>query len=375
MPHDLFDPALYQGTRRPLLEAETLPAWCYSDPVFYDREMARLFRPAWRLAGRADEIPEAGDYLTAWTAGGSVILLRDREGAVRAFANSCRHRGAELVSGQGRTKALVCPYHSWSYRLDGSLAAAPGMAGVQGFDAACHGLLPLRTAQWGGFLFVTLDDDAPPLAAHLGDMIPRFACYGLEDLRCVRRMTFDVEANWKLLAENALEAYHTGSVHGKSLGQQRAEALQTSGNWTGLLVLDERSVGTLPGRPPPFPAIPGLTGDAARGTHFTMIYPATQLACAQDCAWWFDIQPLGPTRSRLVLGFCFPEATARRADFAAKVAAYYHRWELATPEDNAICEAQQRGLAFTGRPPGRFAPGEFAVHALDNWILDRLLES
>ena len=371
---DLFDPARYAAVRRPLREAETLPAWCYRSEAFFEREIERIFKPTWRFVGRADEIPAAGDYLAFDTAAGPALVIRGEDGRLRAFANSCRHRGAELLSGQGNCPVIVCPYHAWSYGLDGRLKGAPHMGDVEGFEAADFALAPMRLETWAGFIFVTVDSKAPSLQEHLGDLPERFACYDPESLRCTRRVEFEVTANWKLLAENALEAYHTGTVHRATLGQQAAEPLTTRGDWTGLLVLDETSVATLSGEAPPFPAIPGLAGDATRGTYFTMVYPSTQFACAQDCMWWLDFQPLEPGRTRLVLGSCFPEPTVARPDFESEVQAYYRRWDRATPEDNAICEAQQRGLASELRRPGRFAAGEFAVHAIDNWVLDRILD-
>lgn len=373
----LFDPRSYAGVRRPLRQAETLPSWCYRDDAFYQRELDRAFRPSWRLAGRGDEIPASGDYLVVWTAGGSVIVVRGEDGHPRAFANACRHRGAELVCDKGRKgncKAFVCPYHSWSYRLTGELVGAPGMAAAEGFDKADFGLMPVRLEDWGGFLFVNLDATAPSLAAYLGSMPAFFAGHGFSDLTCVRRVEFLVEANWKLLAENALEAYHTGTVHATTLGQQKAETLETEGNWTGLVVRDEVSVGTLRGEPPPFPVIPTLQGQAKGGAYFTMIYPSTQIACAPDCVWWVDFLPLGPTRSKIILGSCFPRDTVVQPNFDQDVQAYYRRWDEATPEDNEICEVQQRGLAFQDRPPGRLAASEFCVHALDNWVLDKVLD-
>ena len=376
MSHDSppFDPALFAEVRRPLAEASTLPAWCYSDAAFFAREQDRIFKPAWRFAGRADELTEPGDFLTLDTAGGPVFLLRGEDGRLRAFANSCRHRGAQLLEGRGRCPAIVCPYHAWSYGLDGSLKGAPGMAEVMNFDKADFGLTSLRLESWAGFVFISTDAAGPSLADHLGDMPKRFASHAPEQMRCVRRVTFDIKANWKLLTENAMEAYHTGPVHRTTLGQQAAELLETDGDWLALRVLDEASIATLKGEAAAFPEIEGLTDEARFGTTFTMILPATQFVFAPDCMWWLDFQPLGPARTRLELGSCFPETTVARPDFAQAVVAYYRRWDLATPEDNAICEAQQRGLASALRRPGRYAAAERHVHSLNNWVLDRVLE-
>ena len=371
---DLLDPGHYEAVRRPLLEAETLPAWCYTSEVFFRAEKERIFKRYWSFVGRADELSSPGDFLCVDIASGPAVVLRGTDDRLRAFANSCRHRGARLLDGQGRCPAIVCPYHAWTYALDGCLVGAPDMAEAVAFDRSEHGLQALRLETWGGFIFITADPETAPLADHLGDLPAQFAAHDPERLRCTRRVSFDIAANWKLVAENALEAYHTGSVHRASLGRQEAEPIATRGGWTGLRVLDEASVATLPGEPAPFPAIPGLAGDALRGTAFTLVYPATQFAFAQDCVWWLDIRPLGPARTRLVLGSCFPEATVAQTGFARQAEAYYRRWDLATPEDNGICEAQQHGLASDLRRPGRFAAAEFAVHAFDNWVIDQVVD-
>jgi len=182
-----------------------------------------------------------------------------------------------------------------------------------------------------------------------------------------------INSNWKLLAENALEAYHTGSVHQKTLGQQESSPIETTKNWTGLLVKDENSVGTMPGDSKPFPHISGLSEEARSGTYFTMLFPATQLVFAQDCMWWLAIKPIAVDRTQLTLSACFPEATIDLPDFDEKVKPYFKRWELATREDNSICESQQQGQIFD-RPAGRFTAAEFAVHEMSNWVLDQLLD-
>jgi len=117
---ELFDPRHYKAVRRPLLDAETMPTWCYTSDAFYRREVDRIFRKVWNFLGAADQIPRPGDYFTVTFAGVPVIILRDEDGELRAFANSCRHRGSALLDGSGNCKRIVCPYHSWNYRLDGS---------------------------------------------------------------------------------------------------------------------------------------------------------------------------------------------------------------------------------------------------------------
>ncbi len=372
-PEQLFAAEGYAEVRRPLLEASTLPPHCYTDDAFFRREIERVFRAHWQFAGREEQLEGPGSYFCHDGPGGGVIIIRDSGGEVRAYANSCRHRGARLLQGSGSCKRIVCPYHSWSYGLDGALLGTPGMQQVRGFDNGDFPLLELAVECWDGFIFVHHQPSPPPLAEHLGSMPARFAGHGCASMRLAGELHFDIAANWKLLAENALEAYHTGSVHRETLGQQQARAIDTAGNWTGLLVEDEQSVATLPGEDNPFPYIGGLDEEALSGAFFTMLYPATQFVFAQDCMWWLSFAPVAVDRTRLTIGACFPQSTMARPDFDAKAKPYFDRWRSATAEDNAICEQQQLGQALT-RPPGRFAASEFAVHAFDNWILDQLLD-
>ncbi len=154
---DIFDPAHYTATRRPLLEAETLPPWCYTSEEFYQREVERIFRKVWNFVGHVSQVALPGDYFALTFAGVPAIILRDLSGTLRAFANSCRHRGSALLEGSGNCRAIVCPYHSWTYSLDGILRAAPEMKETADFDLADAGLIPLRIDTWGGFLFLCFE--------------------------------------------------------------------------------------------------------------------------------------------------------------------------------------------------------------------------
>ena len=206
-PDDLFDPTHYQEVRRPLVEASTLPGWCYTNPIFYEREVRRIFWPSWHFVGREDELPQPGDYLIYDGVGGPVIVIRTPSGSVKGFYNTCRHRGMRLLNDQGSAPRIVCPYHSWAYACDGSLIRAPGMTSVRGFDLKQHGLVPVHLETWAGFIFVHYGEQSADLKDWLGDMPTFFTDHRPKDLLCVRRKQFDVGCNWKLLIENAMEAY------------------------------------------------------------------------------------------------------------------------------------------------------------------------
>ena len=370
---DLFQPDTYKDLRKPLLEASGLPPACYTSSRFYSREVTQLFGQHWQFVCREEQLADAGSYVCFDGVAGPIILIRGDDNHIRAFANSCRHRGARLLDGSGKCRRIVCPYHSWSYRQDGRLMAAPGMEEARNFDREDFPLLEYPVDSWAGFVFVHYQASPPPLTDQLGSLTDRFGAHDCVQMRYAGGLEFEIAANWKLLAENALEAYHTGSVHRETLGAQQARPIEDrQGAWTGLLVEDEHSVATLPGEDNPFAYIPGLGEEALSGAYFTMLYPSTQFVFAQDCMWWLAFMPTAVDRTRLTIGACFPQATLERPDFEAKVKPYFDRWQRATAEDNAICEQQQLGQAVS-RSPGRFAASEFAVHEFNNWVVDGVL--
>ena len=372
-PLDIFQPQHYARTRLPLAEAETLPPWCYTSKEFFAAEMNTIFRKTWNFVGRVDEVGETGAFMALEVSGEPIILVRGGDGAVRAFANTCRHRGARLLCGEGRKSAIACPYHGWTYGLAGELRGAPGMDGVKNFDKADYGLIPLRLETWAGFMFVDLSGTAPPLAEHLGNIVDVFAPYGFEDFVCVRRTEYDLACNWKIYIENAMEDYHTATVHRKSIGTQTTAREETTGEWDAIHMPADGTIAILPTDTTPFPHVATLSGKPARGTFFTVIYPNTFFATTHDCMWWLHAVPLAPDRTRVIHGACFPRATTLRDDFEAVLPRYFKRWEKSLGEDNDISVEQQIGMMSAFGRAGRFSLMEPVVHALDNWVLDRVL--
>lgn len=370
---NIFDPRHFAKARLPLLEAETLPRWCYTSPAWHQREIERVFLRSWLFVGRADEWPRPGDYRAVDTPGGSVLIVRDQAGRMRAFANVCRHRGARLLDGAGNTRSIACPYHSWTYRLDGRLAGAPDMDRPKTFDRAAYGLAALRLDVWAGFVFITFDERAPTLLDWLGDMPERFRSYSFDEMVVGRRSEYEIACDWKLILENALEDYHTGTVHKSSLGEQHEYPEPTEGQWEALYMPGEKSIAVLPHELQRLPNICTLAGNPAKGTYFTVIYPNTQFACTVDCMWWLSLTPIAPERCRVSVGFCFPRSTVALPDFAARVEPYYRRWDLSIIEDNSTGEMQQRGLRSHLRRSGPYCWREPMVQRFGLWIVDRVI--
>ena len=373
---DIFDPDIYTPVRRPLEQASHLPAWCYTSQDFYDREVERVFMHSWNFLGRADRIPHAGDFFTVELAGVPAIVVRGADRRLRAFANSCRHRGSRLLSGDGSCgRAIACPYHGWTYDLDGRLIATPGMDGVADFETADYGLHPIRLDCWDDFVFINFDPNARGLEAQLGELPNRMSSYNFTDMVCTRRHEYHVNCNWKLLVENAMEEYHTSTVHRGSVGSQSLTFENGSGEWEAGHLLSEDSVATLPGEAAGFPHIPTLEGLAAKGTYFVLVYPCTVFAFNQDCIMWLEIYPQGPNHTQMIVGSAFPKATVARDDFETIVQKYYRRWDTSVPEDNWISEQQQLGLSSPLSVTGRASRFEPLVHEIANWVLDRVLDA
>ena len=177
--------------------------------------------------------------------------------------------------------------------------------------------------------------------------------------------------------ENALETYHTGTVHRETLGHQQSEPTATEGEWACLRVCVARkqTLSVLNEEHGALPISPHIPGDQRTSTFFTNIYPCTQFVFAPDSMWWLAVRPESANRSRLEVGSCFAADVISRPDFEEKVQAYFERWDTATPEDNAICELQQAGSRTAPLAQGRFGKEEALVHALANWVLDNVLQA
>jgi len=196
------------------LDDVTLPFAWYSDEAMLRRERARIFARSWQYAGRTEQVAEPGAFLATEAGGIPILVVRDKQGELRAFVNVCRHRGAVLTDGCGRRETIQCHYHAWTYDLDGSLRAAPRSEREPGFEKEEWSLLPASAGVWGPFLFVNPDPEAPPLGEHLGELPEILARdIDIDGLVFHSRVEFGANANWKVVVENFLECYHCPTAH------------------------------------------------------------------------------------------------------------------------------------------------------------------
>ncbi|QGX98209.1 aromatic ring-hydroxylating dioxygenase subunit alpha [Roseovarius faecimaris] len=363
--------------RLPAAQASCLPPVCYTSPEICEAEIARLFRQSWLCVGRSDMVTGPGDYIALDFAGQSLILLRDTEGVLRAYANSCRHRAARLVDGEGRCKGLRCPFHSWFYGLDGRLVSAPRMDAAEGFEKSDHGLHAYACEERFGFAFVCLAADAPPLDADLDGFAEIHAPWPLDRLVTIRRQELEVACNWKAFLEVFNEYYHLPFVHPDSIDsvyappdapEEVAGAFATqfgATEGTGGLLEDTQSFA--------LPPIPGMTGRAASGARYTWVFPNMAFAANTDALWCYEAYPLGPDRCKVVQSSCFPPESMALPYFAEKSAVYLDRMDAALAEDVPALENQQRGFACPDARAGRFQPDlEPSVAGFARWYARRM---
>lgn len=371
---DIFSPDLYQSVRLPCTQAEALPTWCYTSEEWYQRELEKIFLPAWHFVGRLEQIPNPGDYLTESFFGKSMIIIRGKDHHIRAFYNSCQHRGSKLLTDKGNCKFIQCKYHNWTYKLDGTLNGTPYMGKVENFNKCDYGFDTIRCEAIEGLIFITFNNSAPNLEDYLGDYSTLVAKpYRLMDMVCVREKEYKLKSNWKFYVEVDMETIHTPNIHKNSIGVQHVERPATRGEWVCVYHESEETVALHPGkRHLGFPHIQGLTGQAAKGTFFSILYPGFFIVSTQDSMWWIYKIPEGPEETRVKVGFCFPHLTVERNDFEEVAQRYYARWDQVIEEDNWITEFQQEVIRSSR--PGRYSHKEFVVHEVDNWILDKVLD-
>lgn len=331
----------------------------YSDPVIAEREIATIFESRWLGIGRADQVSAPGDFMTRDIAGHAIILTRDAAGKLRALANVCRHRGSRLVDGCGQTRLIRCPFHSWSYGLDGQLAAAPHMDMCEGFQKSDHGLMPYRVEERFGFVFVSLGD-AGDLDDQLDDFDALHAPWPLDKLVTHRRRTLRVNCNWKAFLEVFNEYYHLASVHPASIDslyEQPKPGDRVVGQFATQFGKTEGTGGLLEGaQDSALPPIPGLESPWRDGVRYTWAFPTMTFAAGRDALWVYEAFPDGPDWCDVVQTVCFHPDTMAQAGFAQRADAYTERADAAIDEDIPVLAFQHRGLQSRGAVRGPLNP-------------------
>jgi phenylpropionate dioxygenase-like ring-hydroxylating dioxygenase large terminal subunit len=361
-----FDPADLEPALRPFGQSRMLPRDAYLSPRVFAFEQQRFFAGSWTCVGREGDLEGSGAQRAVRVGGAGVLLARGVDGRVRAFANTCRHRGHELLGvGEQTTRRTVqCPYHAWTYDLDGSLRAAPGFRDHQQFQPAEHGLVELPLESWHGFLFVNGSGDAPPFAEHVGALDDLVAPYQPERLVPLASHSYDLACNWKVILENYHECYHCPLIH-PELCQVSPPAsgdnFELDGAWVGgtMDLKDHAATMSLDGHSDGVP-IPGLDGERLRTVAYLGLFPNLLLSLHPDYVMTHLVEPLGPDLSHVVCTWYFPPEAASQPGFDPSYAVEF--WDRTNRQDWAACESVQRGMASPHFRPGPLAPAEDAVY-------------
>jgi choline monooxygenase len=327
----------------------TLPYAWYTDPDVLARERAALFAGAWQYAGHLGEMASPGSYLTCRVADVPLVVVRDREGELRAFVNVCRHRGAEVVSGAGRCTTLQCHYHAWTYGLDGALRAAP--RSDPDFDRSELGLRGAAVDTWGPFVFVHVASDPPPLADTLGPLPDVAAAHGLDlgALRFHHRVTYGVDANWKVAVENYLECYHCAVAH-PSFSD----------------VVDVRPDAYVLESHPTFASHYAPARNGSDAGQFHLVWPTLKVNVMPGPPNLSigPLWPVSPSRTEGFLDYFFaPDASE------AWIADFLELDNQVGAEDAALVASVQRGMASGVFEDGRLLlPSESLIAAFQAWV-------
>jgi Rieske 2Fe-2S family protein len=364
------------GTNSPPTLRTTLPARAYTDAAWFALEMDRVFARMWIAAGRADQLDHAGAFIRRDVAGASVLIVRGADGTIRAHHNVCRHRGTRLcVDSTGTLHGSIqCPYHAWTYGLDGRLLAAPQMDEVDGFDRSEYPLKPVACETWDGHIFINLSDSPGPLRDQLGDLPARFAPWAMHDLRLGHRMVYDVATNWKLVVQNYNECLHCPVIHpllNRMHHYLGAANVPTTETYCGGAMGFKDGIETLSSDGKLRRAVlPGLGPiDRAQVSYFA-IYPNFLLTLHPDYMMTITIWPRDCGHTTLIAEWHFHPDEMAKPDFVYRDAVEF--WDRTNREDWAISEQSYLGIRSRGYQPGPYSEREKQLWEFDQFILSRI---
>ncbi|HEY7180969.1 MAG TPA: aromatic ring-hydroxylating dioxygenase subunit alpha [Blastocatellia bacterium] len=351
----------------PLAGAWTIPAAWYVDPRIMALEKRTVFSRSWQLVGRAEQVRKPGQYVTWELAGEPLLVVRGDDQVLRGFFNVCRHHAAAIMTAaEGETRNLRCPYHGWTYSLEGELRGTPDFSGVCDFDRAANGLAPVETAVWENWVFVKLDPEGPALADFLGsDLTGRMRGLNLVDFHWTERRRYQLDCNWKVFVDNYLDGgYHVPYLH-KGL-----DSVLNYSNYT----IETGGRFCLQSSPVVANGAEAQTGEVRKGDRafYYWIYPNFMINWYAGVMDTNLVIPLGVDRTEVIFDFYFTDVSerARERNLASVAVA-----ERIQDEDVGICESVQRGLKSRSYAAGRLSVRREAGERLFHQLLHADLQS
>jgi phenylpropionate dioxygenase-like ring-hydroxylating dioxygenase large terminal subunit len=353
--------------------AHTLAGRYYTSPDVLARERERIFTHDWICVGREEQLPNAGSYFLADAGGESLIVVRDVSGSLHAHYNVCRHRGTRLCeTAHGAfTGAIVCPYHAWTYGLDGTLMTARNMKDVPDFKESEFPLRAAALTVWEGFIFVNLADAPQPFAVALAPLIGRFDRWNVRSLREARRIDYDLACNWKLILQNYSECYHCPLVHPQldkvspwDSGRNDLGHGPVLGGYMSLRHGGDSM--TLSGRSARLP-LPNLDAQDRERVYYYEIFPSLLLSLHPDYVMAHYLTPISYDRTRVTCVWLFDPKEIAREGFDPSDAVEF--WDMTNRQDWHVCELSQLGVSSRAYTPGPYAHAETLLHAFDTHYL------
>ena len=346
---------LAENVAMPFERAQAMPPSVYTSQSFMEQEIEGIFAKEWYCVGRADALREAGDYVTARLAGQPVVVLRDRDGGLRALSNVCLHRMSTMLEGRGRMRALTCPYHGWTYNLDGSLRGAPAMSLNEGFCKEDYRLPQVRCEEWLGWVFITLNPDAAPVAEQLAEVEAMVGGYDMTNYTESFYEEHEWDTNWKVLAENFMESYHLPVCHAGTIGglSKLEEMVCPPGraafNWHTILKDDSLRIAMA------HPTNTRLEGDMRRTTFLLAIYPSLLITLTPGYFWYLSLHPVAPGRVHIRFGGGMSDDYKDDADAQENFAALKTLLDEVNVEDRGCTEKVYAGLKSGLARPGHLS--------------------
>jgi glycine betaine catabolism A len=351
--------------------ANTLAQRYFISPQIFTEELQKIFARQWTLVGHQSQLAKSGDYFLAEVAGESFIIAKDQRSTIRAFYNVCRHRGSRLCEDQnGHAVAIQCPYHAWTYALDGRLLGAPHMDETPGFHKDEYPLKQARVGLWEGFIFLSLMDAPAPLEEWFAPLGRKFPRWNLPALRSAKRIEYDVRANWKLIFQNYSECYHCLGVHpelSRISPYDSAENDLTDGPFLGgfMRIKTDKSL-TMSGNACALP-VGDFGDDDFRFVFYYSIFPNMLLSLHPDYVMVHQLQPQSPERTLIFCDWFFHPEASERSDFDPNDAVEF--WDMVNKQDWHVCELSQQGIASRGYQPGPYSARESIPAAWDRYYL------
>ncbi len=368
MDREFLAPESLESARSALAKATTLPANAFTSPGLYEIETERVLASSWLCAGRLDQVPNVGDYRCVDLLGDKLVMVRSQDEIVRVFSRVCRHRAAEVACGHGNTKSFQCPYHAWTYSLDGSLRGAPFMEQTANFDRRDFGLPEIRTEVWEGWVFVNFDREAEALGPQLAPLSQLLAPYRLSEMVAVETATYESPFNWKVLTDNFMEAYHHIAIHRDTLEPiYPAKESYTPENEGPYSVLMMPTASKPRSQSRDF----GFTDPLIAAT----VFPFHLFAPNEDSLTWYQIQPERHDHFKLRIYSCFPPEMIEDPDRASEIEGMQEVVRVIHHQDIEACETVWAGLNSRSFDVGPLCSLEEPIWQFNQWWIEKMTRS